>query len=49
MEGNFIDHYPVRLRFATARHPFASEGDYCATASDEGEFYSARSRCQAPG
>ncbi|MDR2685429.1 MAG: hypothetical protein LBB23_01495, partial [Rickettsiales bacterium] len=24
------DHYPVRLRFATARHPFASEGDFCA-------------------
>ncbi|MDR2685589.1 MAG: hypothetical protein LBB23_02330 [Rickettsiales bacterium] len=26
----FYYHYPVRLRFATARHPFASEGDYCA-------------------
>ncbi|MDR2685396.1 MAG: hypothetical protein LBB23_01330 [Rickettsiales bacterium] len=34
----FIDHYPVRLRFATARHPFASEGDFCATILDEGEF-----------
>ncbi|MDR2685455.1 MAG: hypothetical protein LBB23_01625 [Rickettsiales bacterium] len=31
-------HYPVRLRFATARHPFASEGDFCATTSSEGDF-----------
>ncbi|MDR2685446.1 MAG: hypothetical protein LBB23_01580 [Rickettsiales bacterium] len=26
--GMTYHHYPVRLRFATARHPFASEGDF---------------------
>ncbi|MDR2685632.1 MAG: hypothetical protein LBB23_02550 [Rickettsiales bacterium] len=37
--GEFFYHYPVRLRFATARHPFASEGDFCAMPS-EGGIYS---------
>ncbi|MDR2685643.1 MAG: hypothetical protein LBB23_02605 [Rickettsiales bacterium] len=33
-----IDHYPVRLRFATARHPFASEGDLVVGMTSEKRF-----------